>query len=116
MFHPSVPKLFNLLTPKTLERLRELGHADHVIFADGNFAATADAKTKKRIVWLTGYTTLELVEMFLEVMPLDDPKFGPPAGYIVEKKRERKREPSRAFIELVKKVALLRTMASRSKG
>jgi L-fucose mutarotase len=94
-----IPDVF---TPDALRLLRQMGHGDELIIGDGNFSSTADA-TGRPVVWLAGYSTLEVAEAVLQVMPLDDVRFGPPTAYIVEgdEKHGEIRKVSDEFIGLV---------------
>ncbi len=92
----------DILSPNLLKALREMGHADEIVIADGNYSAAADA-TRRPPIELRGYGTLEVVEAILAVLPLDDR--ATPAHYIVEAPGEAPREVSQRFRTMVEEAA-----------
>jgi len=58
-----------ILSPELLKILREMGHGDEIILADGNFPAASIAR---RLVRSDGNTVPELLDAVLTVFPLDD--------------------------------------------
>jgi L-fucose mutarotase len=58
----------NILSPKLLEILMEMGHGDEIVIADGNFPA---ASVAQRLIRADGHGVPELLEAILKVFPLD---------------------------------------------
>lgn len=57
-----------ILSPELLKVLDEMGHADELIIADGNFPS---ASLNNRVIRLDGHGTCEVLEAILKVFPLD---------------------------------------------
>lgn len=57
-----------ILSPELLKVLDEMGHADELIIADGNFPS---ASLNSRVIRLDGHGTCEVLEAILKVFPLD---------------------------------------------
>ena len=60
-----IPKI---LSPELLKILMEMGHADELVIADGNFPAAAIAQ---RLVRLDGHGVPPVLESILQLFPLD---------------------------------------------
>ena len=58
----------NVLSPKLLEILMEMGHGDEIVIADGNFPAASIAQN---LVRADGHGVPELLEAILKVFSLD---------------------------------------------
>jgi len=59
----------SILSPELLKILMEMGHADEIVIADGNFPGAAVAH---RLVRLDGNGVPEVLEAILKVFPLDN--------------------------------------------
>lgn len=57
-----------ILSPRLLEILMEMGHGDEIVLADGNFPA---ASTAKRLVRCDGHPVVPLLDAILQFFPLD---------------------------------------------
>lgn len=71
----------DILYGQALAVLRDMGHGDELIIADGNFSSAADSHHRPPVMF-AGCAALQVVDAVLEVMPLDDVSFGPPAAFI----------------------------------
>jgi len=58
----------SILSPELLKILMEMGHADEIVIADGNFPGAAVAQ---RLVRLDGHGVPPVLEAILKLMPLD---------------------------------------------
>ncbi|MHC4187329.1 MAG: RbsD/FucU family protein [Planctomycetota bacterium] len=58
----------NVLSPKLLKILMEMGHGDELVIADGNFPAVSIAQ---RLVRLDGHGCPPVLEAVLKLFPLD---------------------------------------------
>ncbi|MHC4271421.1 MAG: RbsD/FucU family protein [Planctomycetota bacterium] len=58
----------NVLSPKLLKILMEMGHGDELVIADGNFPAASIAQ---RLVRLDGHGCPPVLEAVLKLFPLD---------------------------------------------
>lgn len=58
----------NILSPDLLKILMEMGHADELVIADGNFPAASIAQ---RLIRADGHDVPPLLEAILSVFPLD---------------------------------------------
>jgi L-fucose mutarotase len=58
----------NIISPKLLKILMEMGHGDEIVLADGNFPA---ASVAVRLVRADGHNIPELLEAILKFFPLD---------------------------------------------
>ena len=58
----------SILSPELLKILMEMGHADEIVIADGNFPAASIAQ---RLVRLDGHNVPQLLEAVLKLFPLD---------------------------------------------
>ena len=58
----------SILGPELLKILMEMGHADEIVIADGNFPGAAVAQ---RLVRLDGHGVPEVLEAILKLFPLD---------------------------------------------
>ena len=58
----------SLLSPELLKILMEMGHADEIVFGDGNFPAASHAQ---RLVRCDGHGIPELLNAILPLFPLD---------------------------------------------
>lgn len=61
----NIPKI---ITPELLKILSEMGHGDEIVIADGNFPS---ANIGKRVVYLSGNGTAEVLDAVLKLFPLD---------------------------------------------
>jgi L-fucose mutarotase len=61
-------KIPSILSPELLKILMEMGHADEIVIADGNFPGAAVAQ---RLVRLDGHGVPVVLEAVLKLMPLD---------------------------------------------
>jgi L-fucose mutarotase len=57
-----------LISPELLKILMEMGHADEIVIADGNFPAASHAQ---RLVRADGHGIPELLDAILKLFPLD---------------------------------------------
>ena len=57
-----------ILSPELLKILMEMGHADEIVLADGNFPA---ASLARRLVRSDGHKVPELLDAILSLFPLD---------------------------------------------
>ena len=57
-----------ILSPDLLKILREMGHGDTIVLADGNFPG---ASLAQRLVRLDGHGCVPVLEAILRLMPLD---------------------------------------------
>ena len=57
-----------ILSPELLKILMEMGHADEIVLADGNFPA---ASLAQRLVRSDGHKVPELLDAILSLFPLD---------------------------------------------
>jgi L-fucose mutarotase len=57
-----------LISPELLKILMEMGHADEIVIADGNFPAASHAQ---RLVRADGHGIPELLDAILQLFPLD---------------------------------------------
>lgn len=60
-----IPKI---IPPDLLKILCEMGHGDEIVIADGNFPS---ASIGKRVVYLSGNGTTEVLDAVLKLLPLD---------------------------------------------
>ncbi len=60
-----IPKI---IPPDLLKVLCEMGHGDEIVIADGNFPS---ASMGKRVVYLSGNGTTEVLDAILKLLPLD---------------------------------------------
>ncbi len=60
--------LSRLLSPDLLHALAAMGHGDEMVIVDGNFPATS---VGRRVVYVGGATSTEVLDAVLAVMPLD---------------------------------------------
>ncbi|MFC7679367.1 L-fucose mutarotase [Paenibacillus sp. GCM10028914] len=58
----------SLISPELLKVLMEMGHADDIVFGDGNFPAASHAQ---RLVRADGHGITELLNAVLPLFPLD---------------------------------------------
>lgn len=58
----------SLISPELLKILMEMGHADEIVFGDGNFPAASHAQ---RLVRCDGHGIPELLNAILPLFPLD---------------------------------------------
>lgn len=58
----------NILSPELLKVLDEMGHADEIVIADGNFPAASIAQ---RLIRADGHNVPEILKAILTVCPLD---------------------------------------------
>lgn len=58
----------NVISPKLLKILMEMGHGDELVIADGNFPA---ANVAQRLVRADGLGGATLLDAILQLMPLD---------------------------------------------
>ena len=58
----------NIISPELLKILDEMGHADEIVIADGNFPAASIAQ---RLIRCDGHNVPELLTAILQVCPLD---------------------------------------------
>jgi L-fucose mutarotase len=58
-----------LLGPECLAILRGMGHGDHLVLADANFPAAANAR---RLVRMDGASLTDALAAVLSVLPIDD--------------------------------------------
>ncbi len=72
----NIPKI---ISPELLKILSEMGHADEIIIADGNFPGPALAQ---RIVRADGHGVPELLEAILQLFPLDP--YNEEQAYLME--------------------------------
>jgi L-fucose mutarotase len=57
-----------LISPELIKILMEMGHADEIVIADGNFPAASHAQ---RLVRCDGHNVPDLLEAILPLFPLD---------------------------------------------
>ena len=60
-----IPKI---IPPDLLKILCQMGHGDEIVIADGNFPS---ASVGKRVVYLSGNGTTEVLDAVLKLLPLD---------------------------------------------
>ncbi len=72
----NIPKI---ISPELLKILAEMGHADEIIIADGNFPGAALAQ---RLVRADGHGVPELLEAILQLFPLDP--YNEEQAYLME--------------------------------
>ncbi|MGO4109285.1 RbsD/FucU family protein [Paenibacillus sp. YAF4_2] len=60
-----IPKI---ISPELLKVLMEMGHSDELVLADGNFPAASHAQ---RLVRCDGHSVPELLDVILQLFPLD---------------------------------------------
>ncbi len=72
----NIPKI---LSPELLKTLCEMGHADEIVIADGNFPGAALAQ---RLIRADGHGVAELLEAILKVFPLDP--YNDKQAYLME--------------------------------
>lgn len=58
----------NILSPRLLKILMEMGHGDEIVIADGNFPAASIAR---RLIRLDGHGVPPVLEAILKLFPLD---------------------------------------------
>ena len=58
----------NILSPELLKVLSEMGHADEIVIADGNFPAASIAR---KLIRADGHNVPEILKAILTVCPLD---------------------------------------------
>lgn len=63
----------NILSPELLKILMEMGHADEIVIADGNFpsASIAAATVSGNLVRMDGHGVPEVLKAILQLFPLD---------------------------------------------
>ncbi|MDH4202102.1 MAG: fucose isomerase [Phycisphaerae bacterium] len=63
----------NILSPELLKILMEMGHADEIVIADGNFpsASIAAETVSGNLIRMDGHGVPEVLEAILKVFPLD---------------------------------------------
>ena len=66
----------NIISPKLIKILMEMGHGDEIVISDGNFPAESYAR---RIVRADGHNVPELLDAILKLFPLDS-YVGYPVG------------------------------------
>ena len=59
----------SLISPELLKILMEMGHGDEIVIADGNFPSVTYAQ---RLIRSDGHSIPPLVDVILELFPLDD--------------------------------------------
>jgi len=59
-----------ILSPQLLKVLREMGHSDRLVIADGNFPAESMGK-EAIVIRCDGHAVPELLDAILQVFPLD---------------------------------------------
>ncbi len=72
----NIPKI---ISPELLKILAEMGHADEIVIADGNFPGAAIAQ---RLVRADGHGVPELLTAILELFPLDP--YNAEQAYLME--------------------------------
>lgn len=88
-----------LLNGDLLKALRNMGHGDEIVIGDGNYSSTRDA-TRQPVIWLAGYSTTQIAEVVLNVLPLDETEQS--AFHIVEHYSDEDREVWHEFAGLVR--------------
>jgi len=58
----------NIISPELMKILMEMGHADEIVLADGNFPS---ASISRKLVRCDGHNVPELLEAILKFFPLD---------------------------------------------
>ncbi|QEN06459.1 fucose isomerase [Oceanispirochaeta crateris] len=61
-------KIPKILSPELVKILMEMGHADEIIIADGNFPSSTCAQ---RLVRADGHSGTDILDAVLELFPLD---------------------------------------------
>jgi L-fucose mutarotase len=61
-------KIPKILSPELVKVLMEMGHADEIIIADGNFPSATCAQ---RLVRADGHSGTDILDAILELFPLD---------------------------------------------
>ena len=59
----------SLISPELLKILMEMGHGDEIVIADGNFPSVTYAQ---RLIRSDGHSIPPLIEVILDLFPLDD--------------------------------------------
>ncbi len=72
-------KIPKIISPELLKILAEMGHADEIVIADGNFPGAAIAQ---RLVRADGHGVPELLTAILELFPLD--RYNAEQAYLME--------------------------------
>lgn len=60
----------NIISPKLLKILSEMGHSDFLVIADGNFPAESMGKNS-RVIRMDGHNVPEVLDAILQLFPLD---------------------------------------------
>jgi len=58
----------SIISPELLKVLMEMGHADEIVLADGNFPAASNAQ---RLIRADGHSVPALLQAILQLFPLD---------------------------------------------
>jgi L-fucose mutarotase len=71
----------NILSPELLKILMEMGHADEIVIADGNFpsASIAAQTVSGNLIRMDGHGVPEVLKAILQLFPLD-PYVDKPVG------------------------------------
>ena len=66
-------KIPSILPPQLLKILMEMGHADEIVIADGNFpaASIAACTVSKQVIRMDGHDVPPTLEAILQLFPLD---------------------------------------------
>ena len=74
-------KIPSILPPQLLKILMEMGHADEIVIADGNFpaASIAACTVSKQVIRMDGHDVPPILEAILQLFPLD-PYVEKPVG------------------------------------
>jgi L-fucose mutarotase len=74
-------KIPSILPPQLLKILMEMGHADEIVIADGNFpaASIAACTVSKQVIRMDGHDVPPTLEAILQLFPLD-PYVEKPVG------------------------------------
>ena len=60
----------NIISPKLVKILSEMGHSDFLVIADGNFPAESMGKNS-RVIRMDGHNVPEVLDAILQLFPLD---------------------------------------------
>ncbi|MHC4231346.1 MAG: RbsD/FucU family protein [Planctomycetota bacterium] len=74
-------KIPSILPPQLLKVLMEMGHADEIVIADGNFpaASIAACTVSKQVIRMDGHEVPPILDAILQLFPLD-PYVEKPVG------------------------------------
>ena len=74
-------KIPSILPPQLLKILMEMGHADEIVIADGNFpaASIAACTVSKQVIRMDGHEVPPILDAILQLFPLD-PYVEKPVG------------------------------------